>query len=551
MPPSKFHQLTTTVDKPRRFTFPFCYEPHELCRIAARQLISYIESVDSWRDELNGGKMLGVLVVETEEGRLGFLAAFSGLLQGTNDHAYFVPPVFDAARPDGYFKRRESQITAINHQIELLIHSDEYVSACQEAAQAEAQAQREEDQYRLLMSQAKQRRDATRQGGVELTAETALQLIRESQHMKAELKRIKRRNTELKATHSAAKHAIEQRVEALKTQRRQMSDSLQQWLFSQYNLLNAHGESRPLTEIFASTPAKTPPAGAGDCCAPKLLQYAYLHKLRPVCMAELWYGRSPHSEIRHHLHYYPACRGKCLPILTWMMQGLDVDPDPQLRGCAYPLEVVYEDDSIIVVDKPAGMLTVPGRSRRESVLSLLGESRPGMTGPVIVHRLDMDTSGLIVAAKTVKAYHNLQQQFRRHTVSKTYTALLDGPITREANGEVNLPLYSDPLDRPYQKVDFNLGKPALTTYHVIESTPTATLISLSPHTGRTHQLRVHCASPLGLATPIRGDRLYGHPAERLFLHAAVLSFTHPDTGKTVTFERKAPFGMTINMKNND
>lgn len=541
MPIPKFHPLATTVPKPERFTFPFCYEPHELCRIAAHEMVGYVESVDEWLDEMRRGKMLGVLIVETEDGLMGYLAAFSGLLLGRNDHEFFVPPVFDATAPDGHFKVNERRITALNHEISALLQSAEYTTACQQAAEAEKRAKETEAEYRQMMSKAKQRRDSIRQSADRLTPDVEAQLIRESQHNKAELRRLRQRNAALIAQNSVPKDTLNRQIETLKERRRQMSDELQQWLFAQYNMLNARGEAKPLTEIFAQTPQGTPPAGAGDCCAPKLLQYAYQHHLHPLCMAELWYGASPAGEVRHHLHYYPACRGKCLPILTWMLQGLNVEPDPQLRGCTEPLEIVFEDDSLVVVNKPAGMLTAPGRSDRESVKSLLSDRCSAGQEIHIVHRLDMDTSGLIVAAKTADAYRSLQRQFINRTVRKRYVALLDGIVSDGSSGEITLPLYSDPLDRPYQKVDFSRGKPSQTRYHIVKTTPECTLISLTPLTGRTHQLRLHCASPLGLGAPIRGDRLYGHPSTRLFLHAEMLSFTHPVSGQHLTFERRAPF----------
>lgn len=538
----KFHPIETAVPKPRRFTFPFCYEPHELSRIAAREVVSRVEREPAWHGEMAQGKMLGVLVAETEEGRLGYLAAFSGLLQGRNDHEFFVPPVFDATAPDGHFKLSEARITSLNHEIDALLQSDEYAAACSNLLKVKSEAAQEENGFREIMRQSKAHRDTVRHDVQSVTPEVAERLIRESQFQKAELRRIRHRNARQISVAEGAKALIDSRITALKEQRRVMSDELQRWLFSQYTMLNALGESRLLTDIFAETPQRMPPAGAGDCCAPKLLQYAYRHNLRPVSMAEFWYGASPRNEIRHHLHYYPACRGKCLPILKWMLRGLEVEPDPQLKGCVQPLEVVWEDDDLIVVNKPAGMLSVPGRSGRESVLSLLRERCPNMDGSVIVHRLDMDTSGLMVAAKNTETCLALQQQFLHRTVKKRYTALLDGTLSGRTAGEVRLPLRSDPLDRPYQKVDFSCGKPSLTLYRVIRSTASTTLVDLIPLTGRTHQLRVHCASPLGLGAPIRGDRLYGHHAQRLFLHAAWLSFRHPRTNKLLNFERKAPFG---------
>lgn len=536
-----FHPLETTVRKPRRFTFPFCYEPHELCRMAARELVAHVEGVPEWRREMQAGKMLGVLVVETADGRTGYLAAFSGLLMGRNDHPFFVPPVFDATPPNGHFKTEERQISALNDEIERLLRSDEYAAACRKADNAQAEARKHEDDYMKLMRLSKARRDALRRATGGIDAETAARLTRESQHQRAELRRLRRRNAEAVRLANLDKQALDDRVNSLKAERRRRSDALQQWLFSQYRMLNARGERRPLTEIFAETPRRTPPAGAGDCCAPKLLQYAYLNNMRPVSMAEFWFGASPVGEVRHHLHFYPACRGKCLPILSWMLQGLKVDPDPQLHGCTEPLEIVWEDESLVIVNKPAGMLSVRGRSERESVQSLLCERAGAGRQAYMVHRLDMDTSGLMVVAKTAETGRALQRQFSQHTVKKRYTALLDGTISHGRHGEITLPLSSDPLDRPFQKVDLANGKPALTTYRVLRQTLRGTLVSLVPLTGRTHQLRVHCASRLGLGAPIHGDRLYGRPAERLFLHATAIAFTHPVTGQRMKFERKAPF----------
>lgn len=537
----KFHPLKTAVQKPARFTFPFCYQPHRLSQLAAKDLCDYVEHRPILKDILLKGKMLGVLVVETDTGETGYIAAFSGQLQGRNDYDFFVPPIFDATAPDGYFKTNEARISSINHEIEAIANSAEYAAAQQEMHRAQAEAEREEAEYRAIMQRAKARRDGIRLTTTDIDAATAVRLIRESQFMKAELRRIKKRNKDVLAQAKDKKDALDLRIYELKERRSKMSDELQQWLFSHYNMLNAHGDSRPLTEIFAETPAEVPPAGAGDCCAPKLLQYAYLHALRPVCMAEFWYGASPRTEVRHHLHYYPACRGKCLPILTWMLQGLDVDSDPQLTPCTEPLKIVWEDETLIVVDKPAGMASVDGRLRVDTVESLLNYRDEGNGHIRVAHRLDMDTSGLIVAAKTAEAYRNIQKQFQARTVKKLYLALLDGPVKGKPQGEINLPLCPDPLDRPYQKIDFEHGKPALTTYRIIKRTSTGTIVELTPHTGRTHQLRIHCASRLGLGAPIHGDRLYGHPGNRLYLHAARLSFTHPVTGKVMTFDSKADF----------
>lgn len=454
------HPLHTDIPKPERFTYPFCYEPHPLCLLAAKEVQQHLQTMT-----LTEGKMFGVLVVEHpspsegDGGRFSFLAAYSGLLEGRNDWPYFVPPVFDAQQPDGHFKQEERRISAM-------------------------------------------------------------------------------------------------RDESQRDERRQRSQDLQLWLFHQYQVLNARGEKHDLVEVWRDYHCSPriqrryplPPGGTGDCCAPKLLQYAYLQHLKPVCMAEFWWGPSPKSEIRHHGQFYPACRGKCKPVLTWMLQGLDVDPSPDADG--FPkldISVVYEDDTLVVVDKPSGLLSVPGRTERHSVATIAQERWPGS---LLVHRLDLYTSGLLVIAKDREAYHHLQQQFSEHTVQKRYVALLSSqlPDGKPLKGTISLPLYADPLNRPRQVVDYQLGKPAVTDYEVLNPAPRTShlvprtsIIALYPHTGRTHQLRMHCAHEDGLGCPILGDELYGQPADRLYLHAEQLWLTHPVTGQRMHFTSKCPF----------
>ena len=434
--PKCLHALDSDIPKPERFTYPFCYEPHPLCLLAAEEVKREIARIQPTE-----GKMFGVLVVESAEG-LAYLAAYSGLLEGRNDWEYFVPPVFDAQQPEGYFKTREHEI------------------------------------------------------------------MQSSEH-------------------------------------KQMSQELQLWLFRQYRMLNAHGEEKDLVDIwqdYHSSPRiqkrfPLPPGGTGDCCAPKLLQYAYQHHLKPVCMAEFWWGESPKSEIRHHGQFYPACRGKCKPVLTWMMQGLDVDPDPEKT--AFPhldIEVVYEDQEMAVINKPSGLLSIPGKEEDYSVATIALERWPGS---MIVHRLDMGTSGLLVVAKNKEAYVALQEQFVKRTVGKRYIAIIDG-IPEKKSGRIELPLTFDPMNRPRQIVDYRKGKTAVTEYEILETIGSKALIALYPHTGRTHQLRMHCAHEDGLGCPILGDELYGKKAERLYLHCDHLELTHPQTGEKMSFNLEKP-----------
>ena len=596
------HTLNVSIPSPRQFTYPFCYDVDPLAEAASLELQRYIADADLMSTEKGCGKMFGVLVVEYEDesGALqrGFLAAYSGLLGGRNDWPYFVPPVFDAQQPDGHFKRTEREISAINREIAAIEHDPEYLQSVEQHEQTKKRLQAEVDAFKAEVDAAKARRDARRKSGEPLSEEEQAEMIRESQFMKAELRRRRKAMEQADSTLNTQHSTF---LKSLQRKRKQMSDELQRWLFAAYRMLNAKGEERDLIDIFREYTHAMPPAGAGDCCAPKLLQYAYLHHLRPVCMAEFWWGESPASEIRHHLHYYPACRSKCLPILTHMLKGLDVAPNPlaQKRHTAEP-RVLYADEYIMVVDKPAGMLSVPGKA--ESVRSEFSDSAnisveeyfANLQLPTnsqlpteqftigeadnsklkiqnskflkAAHRLDMDTSGLLVLARTEQAYVELQRQFASRETVKRYEAVLSGVPTQNSKLKtqnssaqpsgcleaISLPLIADINDRPRQRVDMEHGKPALTLYNIVEvravdaNTAVAyttkkvdkrrTLVHLYPKTGRTHQLRVHCAHPLGLACPILGDPLYGiERADRMYLHAAELTFRHPVTGETMHF----------------
>lgn len=251
-------------------------------------------------------------------------------------------------------------------------------------------------------------------------------------------------------------------------------------------------------------------------------------------MAEFWWGPSPKSEVRYHGEFYPACRGKCKPVLTWMLQGLQVDPDPESSGFLHQgIEIVYEDESIAAVYKPSGMLSVPGKTDDYSVATWAKER---WTEAMLPHRLDLMTSGIMLVAKTPETYHHLQDQFTARTIKKKYLAVVEGEV-QQAHGIIDLPLSSDPLNRPRQIVDHLQGKRAISEYRVLDHhlSPTThrplTLLALYPHTGRTHQLRMHCAHQEGLGCPILGDELYGHKADRLYLQAESIAFVHPNTGK--------------------
>lgn len=569
-----FHISSIGTDFPEKMNNPFDYEPHPLCIQICKELQTYLENKKEWREEIDRGKMFGVLIVEKpsdiHEGRqLGYLAAYSGQIGGRSDWDDFVPAVFDYLQPDGYFKTHEAEITHINESILRLEKDERMQKARTLIADLLTQRQQTIADFQEKMKEKKAQRDLRRKQG-NLSAEEEQAMTKESQFMKAELRRLKKSLAE-KTTLETEYEDYQNNISRLKQLRKQLSDALQQWLFAQFRMLNAEGEEKDLLEIFRDTALEdqpnlsllskraalkmVPPAGSGECCEPKLLQYAFRHHLKPLQMAMFWWGESPKEEIRHHLQFYPACNGKCKPILRWMLPEVNT----MLNHASQPLtlETLYEDRELAVICKPAGMLSVPGKELGvTSVYSIMRRKYPEATGPLIVHRLDMATSGLMVIAKTEFAYHRLQEQFASHQIQKKYVAIVcakEGSIQPE--GILSLPLMPDYLDRPRQIVNHEQGKEAITEYKVLgnarndvfgnkenEGNNQHLRLALYPQTGRTHQLRVHCAHREGLNAPILGDPLYGcEKAPRLYLHAESIRFTHPLSGKEIFIERKADF----------
>ena len=569
-----FDQPVSHIALPERFTYPFNYTPHPLCVLAAEEVKAYISTQKEWQEELAPGKMFGVLIVQPQEEEpspIGYLAAFSGNLAGKNLHPYFVPPVYDLLQPQGFFKIEEEQISDINARISELEVNPHYLHLKEKLNAETEQANLELTQAKEKLKAAKEERKLRRNSSPALSEEEQAILIRESQYQKAEFKRLERGWKERIKTLEKEIATFETETDKLKTERKKRSAALQQKLFEQFRMLNARGEIKDLCTIFEQTVHKTPPAGAGECALPKLLQYAYLHQLKPLAMAEFWWGDSPKNEIRRHGYYYPSCKGKCEPILQHMLQGLEVDENPLLSNTHKDteLEIVFEDEWLVVVNKPSGMLSVPGKEEdMDSVYHRLKEKYPDATGPMIVHRLDMATSGLLLVAKTKEVHQHLQAQFENRSIKKRYIALLDGCITETEEttnqttgntrktekvratevisttgkvGRIELPLCPNPLDRPCQSVDEEHGKEAITEYQIITNSEKHTRIAFCPLTGRTHQLRVHAAHPKGLNCPILGDELYGKKADRLYLHAEYIEFRHPIYGDIICIQKEPDF----------
>ena len=569
--------ISTGIDIPERMNNPLDYEPHPLCIAACKELQAYLAERKDWREEIDKGKMFGVLIVEKNDKEIGYLAAYSGQIGGRSDWKGFVPAVFDYLQPDGYFKTHEAKITELNQRIAHLINNPEIKETERILNKLHKVQEHKLNLHKMQITEAKAKRDARRQEASlhpdtkGLTPEEEQAMIKESQFLKAELRRFKKlisQKTPLEEMYDNYQKGLQE----IKQLRKSDSDELQKWLFSQFKMLNDKGESKDLLEIFKEFNQMVPPAGSGECCEPKLLQYAFEHGLKPIQMAMFWWGESPKEEIRHHLHFYPACNGKCKPILHWM---LPADVFEQASADAYiynKVEILYEDQELAVIHKPEGMLSVPGKDAQQpSIYSWARKQFPEATGPLIVHRLDMATSGLMVIAKTEFAYHRLQEQFTSHQVQKRYVAIVcckDKDMAqriKDATKMISLPLMPDYLDRPRQIVNHEQGKEAITEYEVLGSeerrvkseefnsaanheVQSSNLkvqcirLALYPKTGRTHQLRVHCAHQEGLDAPILGDPLYGNvKADRLYLHAEAITFKHPLTGKEIHIERKADF----------
>lgn len=526
---------------PGQFPNPFSYIPCSLCREAALSVRRYLQQRPEWHNELQSGKMFGVLVVEAPGGEMGYLAAFSGNLQGRNDHHFFVPPVYDLLNPDNFFKTGEREISALNREIEVLEQTPEYVSLIGKIETGRREFEAEIDRLKRVYMDGKAAREEQRRrilGGGIVGAEDFLNKInRESQFQKGEIKRAERRMKKELESLELELQGMKGRIDALKRLRKEKSAALQEEIFESFTFLNAKGENKSLLQIFReyyNDATVLPPGGAGECAAPKLLQYAYLNGFRPISMAEFWWGDSPKGEIRKDGEFYPSCKGKCAPILGFMLQGLDVAAPVHSDFSGTP-KVLYEDEWIIAVDKLSGLLSVKGKDPLEKcVLDYLVDK-----GYFVVHRLDMHTSGVLLLAKTEAVYKEMQRQFACREVEKCYLAVLDGVVSVNTagdavkwenghSGEISLPLAPDYAHRPCQKADFESGKESVTRFEVVGSAHSGvTVVKFYPLTGRTHQLRIHSAHPLGLNVPIVGDLLYGKPAERLMLHAWSVKFKHP------------------------
>ncbi|MFK5879244.1 MAG: RluA family pseudouridine synthase [Flavobacteriaceae bacterium] len=540
-----FNKSITHVSLPDKFTFPFFYQPHPLCKLAAKELQAHLNTQTEWIHDfgLNAnnkkdaiGKMFGVLVVQNQQNEIGYLSAFSGKLAESNHHSKFVPPVFDILTKNGFFIKGMDELNLLSSKLKTLEKDENYIALKALFKTKSLFATCEIEEFRELMRYAKKKRKEHRTIAKKNLSEQDYKivgddLIRESLAYKYQLATVTKSCNERLRDIQEKLEVLQTEIDTVQIKRKNKSAALQQKIFEHYQFLNTDGKRKDLTEIFTNTPII---AGAGECAAPKLLQYAFENQLKPIAIAEFWWGIPPKSQVRKHGNYYPACRGKCEPILGHMLKGIEMDENPLLINPAEGklLEIVFEDEYLAVINKPSEFLSVPGKTIQDSVATRMKLHFPNATGPLIVHRLDMSTSGLMLIAKSLKIHKNLQSQFIKRTINKRYIALLDGMLT-EDNGFIDLPLRTDLNDRPRQLVCDEHGKNARTRFKVIERKNEKTKVYFYPITGRTHQLRVHAAHSLGLNSPIVGDDLYGTKSNRLHLHAEFLEFTHPISKKRI------------------
>ena len=541
------------ISLPEKFTFPFYYQPHPLSEIAATALQNYLESqtnfdhnfgLDATQNGLVIGKMFGILVCQNEKGELGYLWAFSGKLANENHHDYFVPTVFDMLVDNSFFRKEEALLNAYNRKIENLENSEDYLNELENFKKTKIQAETELQNQKIRIKEQKLLRDERRiQIEATLNEEELLefndQLAEESKKESILLKKMTKYWKLTLQTLEEKGLVLSNELMQLKEERKAKSAALQQKLFAEYSFFNQYKEKKSLGEIFDNNP----PAGAGECAAPKLLHYAFQHNLKPICMAEFWWGQSPNSEVRQHKQFYPSCKSKCEPILMGhMLQDLEMEENPFIMNHAEgkDIEIVYEDNVMLAINKPTEFLSVPGKTISDSVYARIKEKYPDATGPLIVHRLDMSTSGIMLIAKNEATAVQLQSQFINRTIKKRYVALLDG-LLEKSHGYIDLPLRVDLEDRPRQLVCYEHGKPAQTKWKTIEVKNGKTKVHFYPITGRTHQLRVHASHNLGLHTPIVGDDLYGTKADRLHLHAEWIQFEHPITKEVMEIKVEAEF----------
>ncbi|BAY08047.1 RluA family pseudouridine synthase [Calothrix sp. NIES-2098] len=491
------------------------------------------------------GKMYGILLVELPTGEQRVIKAFSGLLNGCSVVEGWVPPISGREEVALEEAKTLAELEAIKQELitlNQLPERQQYEILSREFAQ-QLQAMRDRHRDRKHQRHEKRQLICATLTGEALTIAIE-QLDEESRQQGIEQRQLKRQHNEVLQPLKQVIAAADKRMQELKQQRKQLSRQLQAQMQAAYTLMNFLGQRRSLQQLMP----QGLPTGTGDCCAPKLLQYAATHNLKPLAMAEFWWGTKSTDGDKIPGRFYGACAERCQPLMGFLLSGFSEINSSRLLSVNQEkdetLSIIYEDKWLIAVNKPAGLLSVPGRyfDTQDSVLSRLRNSLPDGMSLNTVHRLDRDTSGILLLARDRQTYRQLSIQFQQQQIHKVYEALLAGIVTVD-RGVIELPLWGNPDNRPYQQVDWEYGKPSITHFQVLAREGNYTRVEFTPLTGRTHQLRVHAADVQGLGVAILGDRLYGcnQVASRLYLHARELSFQHPHLEETLQIQAKTPF----------
>ncbi|MBD2500402.1 RluA family pseudouridine synthase [Anabaena azotica] len=518
----------------------YCLQSGELLRLPRTALVEAIARglmAELADDELHSreGKMYGILLVETRTGERRVLKAFSGLLNGESVVDGWVPPIPGREKVALDEVRTLAELDAIKQELITLNQLPERKKYEAVALEFDQQLQAMSDRHRQRKYQRQQQRQLLSATLSPAAITAALQqLDEESRQDGMESRRLKQERDMVLQPLEEAIATANARIQYLKQKRKSLSRQLQAQMHAAYTLMNFLGQSASLQQLMPSGL----PTGTGDCCAPKLLHYAATHGLKPLAMAEFWCGSSSQDKVQGE--FYGACEERCQPLMGFLLSGLKSHSSTLDFGS----HVIYEDEWLMAVNKPAGLLSVPGRylDSQDSVVSRLRHLLPDEKMLAAVHRLDQDTSGILLLAKDSQTYRQLNQQFQHRQVYKVYEAILAGVISTDA-GIIDLPLWGDPQNRPYQQVDWQHGKPSVTEYRAIAREGYYTRIEFVPLTGRTHQLRVHAADAQGLGVVILGDRFYGCTAgvTRLHLHARELRFQHPHSEETIQLQVETPF----------
>ena len=490
---------------PQALTFPYHYRPHPWVEKAALCVRTHLDHYA----QNQPGRLVAVLVVRKNDGQIGF---YAGCDQFDSEDSFFVKSFWQQL-PAAHFPS---------------IQTDYLSEALEQRAKAE-------EAYLQFRSAARERKALRRSARLNHTADLT-QLAIESQRDSRELDRLKA----LLSQAIREEEKMHYRIHS-ETQKALYADWRHR--LEQIQLSNAIGQQQSLFQLLSDSIEKEEWLKALlRSSLPALINLARKNQDKLLAFGSFWWGRLPSHDVRQNGVFYSFAKERHARFLDFQLLGESLETNLLAvdHFAHWKADIIYEDDDLVAVNKPAGMLSVPGKHPVNNVYNTVLSLYPQASGPMLLHRLDMATSGVLLFAKNKTTHQQMQNAFAQGWIKKRYIALLE-KCPESLQGSINLPLCLNPLDRPRQMVSRAYGKAALTEYEVLGNEGLLTRVAFFPKTGRTHQLRLHAAHRRGLNSAIVGDDLYGHPAERLYLHAESLQFTHPKTGQLITIKAPCPF----------